>query len=395
MRYFRLDTAIKASVYFITFALVKPKKIIISVTNDLYTDQRVHKVCTYLHENGYQVLLVGRKMKKSQTLAPREYATKRFKLMFEKGAPFYAVYNIRLFLFLLFHRFDVLLSNDLDTLLANYCASKIKRKKKLVYDSHELFTEVPELTARPRVRKIWLKIEEWIFPKLEHIYTVNKSIASIYSKKYKKDIRVVRNVSKRWKPTEIASKKELNLPVDKAVIILQGAGINVDRGAEEAVEAMRELENVLFLIVGSGDMIPALKETVSKDKELTEKVRFTGRVPYDNMMNYTYHADLGLTLDKDTNSNYKYSLPNKVFDYIHTSTPVISSDLVELKRVIQQHDVGRIIPAHSSAGIAQTIHSILAHPSLLKELKENCKKAAQIECWEEETKVLDEIYGQL
>lgn len=370
---------------------MKAKKIIVSVTNDLYTDQRVHKVCSFLQENNYVVLLVGRKLKNSQEITDRLYEIKRFKLFFTKGALFYANYNLRLFWFLIFNKFDVLLSNDLDSLLANYCAHKVKGKSRLVYDTHELFTEVPELTARPKVRNVWLKIEEWIFPKLETIYTVNESIATIYSEKYNKKVRIVRNVSKLWKPKTILSKADLNLPEDNHIIILQGSGINVDRGAEEAVMAMKEVENALFVIVGSGDVIPDLKIMV-KENQLEEKVRFVGRVPYDTMMNYTYHADIGLSLDKDTNSNYKFSLPNKIFDYIHTTTPVISSDLIELKRVIIKHNVGRIIPEHSAEGVAETINSIINNPALLAELKDNCNKAAQVENWEEESKVLEEIY---
>lgn len=370
---------------------MKSKKVIVSVTNDLYTDQRVHKVCSFLHENGYNVLLIGRELKNSKEITDRPYRIKRFKLVFTKGALFYTTYNLRLFWFLLFQKFDLLLSNDLDTLLANYCAHKFNRKSRLVYDTHELFTEVPELTARPKVRAVWLKIEEWIFPKLKDVYTVNESIAAIYSQKYKKKVHVVRNVSKLWKPETIMSKTELDLPIDRHIIILQGSGINVDRGAEEAVMAMQQVENALFIIVGSGDVIPDLKKMV-ETHHLEEKVKFIGRVPYNTMMNYTYHADLGLSLDKDTNSNYKYSLPNKIFDYIHTETPVISSNLVELKRVIEKHNVGRIIPEHSANGVAESINAILRDPDLLRVLKENCIKAAHVENWEHESKVLEKIY---
>src|SRR5689334_15932835 len=123
------------------------KKVIISVTSDLVTDQRVHKVSQTLHANGFDVLLVGRKMRKSLPLEKRAYRTKRFALWFEKTALFYMNYNIRLFFFLLFSRVDILLSNDLDTLPANYLVS-ILRKKPLVYDSHEYFTGVPELQHR-------------------------------------------------------------------------------------------------------------------------------------------------------------------------------------------------------------------------------------------------------
>ena len=368
------------------------KRIIVSVTNDLYTDQRVHKVCVFLKENNYEVLLVGRKLKNSTDLPPRSYTTKRFKLRFEKGALFYANYNLRLFFFLLFRKTDVLLSNDLDTLLANYCAKKLKRNTELVYDSHELFTEVPELTTRPKVRKVWLAIEEWIFPKLKKVYTVNKSIAEIYQKKYKVPIQIVRNVSPRWEAEAIPTKKQLNLPEDCHIIILQGAGINIDRGAEEAVAAMKYIENTLFLIVGSGDVIPHLKEFVTKEN-LTEKVRFIGRKPYQEMMYYTFHADLGLTLDKDTNANYRFSLPNKVFDYLHTGTPIIASDLIEIKRIIVKHKVGKIISSHDPRDIALTINELLNDKAQLQELKSNCKTAAVVECWEHEVLVLKEIYN--
>lgn len=370
---------------------MKSKRIIVSVTNDLYTDQRVHKVCSFLHENDFEVLLVGRKLKDSKPITDRPYKTKRFRLLFTKGALFYANYNLRLFCFLLFRRFDVLLSNDLDSLLANYCAHRLKRKSRLVYDSHELFTEVPELLSRPKTRKVWLKIEEYIFPKLETVITVNQSIAELYGKKYNKKLFVVRNVSKRWHPETIQSKKELSLPEDKHIIILQGSGINIDRGSEEAVSAMKYIENALFLIVGSGDVIPQLKIKVETEK-LEEKVRFIGRVPYELMMNYTFHADLGLSLDKDTNPNYRYSLPNKLFDYIHTNTPIICSDLVEIRRIVEKYDVGRIIPSHQPEDIASTINKILQSTEQLSQLKENCKKAAEVENWEHECKVLEQVY---
>lgn len=370
---------------------MKSKRIIVSVTNDLYTDQRVHKVCSFLHDNDFDVLLVGRKLKNSKSITDRPYKTKRFRLFFTKGALFYANYNLRLFFFLLFSKFDVLLSNDLDTLLANYCAHRIKQKSRLVYDSHELFTEVPELISRPKTRAFWLKIEENIFPKLETVITVNQSIADIYGKKYKKKLFVVRNVSERWIPEQLQSKKELHLPEDKHIIILQGSGINVDRGSEEAVLAMKYIENALFLIVGSGDVIPQLKTMVEKEN-LSKKVRFVGRVPYSLMMNYTFHADLGLSLDKDTNLNYRYSLPNKLFDYIHTNTPIICSDLVEIRKIVEKYDVGRVIPSHHPKDIAKTITEILAQPEQLALLKSNCEQAAKVENWNHECTILEEIY---
>ncbi|MCJ8290361.1 MAG: glycosyltransferase family 4 protein [Crocinitomicaceae bacterium] len=368
---------------------------IVSVTNDLYTDQRVHKVCTFLVAQGYEVLLVGRKRRSSIPLPPREYKTHRMKLLFETGAKFYAFFNFRLFLFLLFRKADILVSNDLDTLLANHLANKFKRKTRLVYDSHEYFTEVPELTSRPKVQKIWLKIEEWIFPKLKDVYTVNGSIAEIYSKKYKKNIRIVRNISPLWIRKKLQSKKALGIPENVPLIILQGAGINVERGAEEAVEAMKSVDAVL-LIVGDGDVVPDLKKYVaSEGKMLSEKVLFFGKQPYDVMMNYTSYADIGLTLDKPNSLNYALSLPNKVFDYMHTNTAVVATEIKEVAHVIRTNKIGVILEEFTVENLARVLNELIADRNRLDEFQANCAIAAKTENWEKETEILAEIYPKV
>ena len=374
--------------------MAKLKRAIVSVTNDLYTDNRVDKICIFLEKQGYSVLLVGRIRKNSNALPIRTYRTKRMKLLNEKGALFYAEYNFRLFLFLVFHRATLLVSNDLDTLLANYAASKFKPNTTLVYDSHEYFTEVPELTSRPKIKKIWEGIEAWIFPKLQTIYTVNESIAQLYRDKYKKDVAVVRNISPTWKPLSVMTKSDLGIPDDKFIIIIQGAGINIDRGVEEAVEAMKHIENAALIIVGDGDVIPQLKLTVT-NYDLNEKVLFFGKRPYSEMMTFTYLADVGLTLDKPTNLNYKFSLPNKVFDYIHAGTPIICTDLVEVSAIINKHSIGLILPELSPENLVEKITYLQQNASILQEMQSNCQKASLVENWEHEAQILEQIYPKI
>ncbi|NVO03903.1 MAG: glycosyltransferase, partial [Bacteroidetes bacterium] len=333
------------------------KRVIVSVTNDLSTDQRVHKTCMVLHEMGFDVTLVGRKRKSSLPLAKREYKTKRLWMIFDKGPLFYIEFTKRLFLFLLFKKADLLVSNDLDTLLPNFLIKKLKSSS-LVYDSHEYFCGVPELENRPFVRNIWKTIEKWIFPKLQNVFTVNESIADLFKKEYGVDVKVVRNIPAKIENSITKTREELGLPLDKKIIILQGAGINIHRGAEEAVESMQFIKNAVLYIIGSGDVLNILKNMVI-DLQLEEKVKFISKLPFDQLFQYTKNADLGLTLDKDTNINYKFSLPNKLFDYIQAGVPIIASQLVEIQKIIEKYNIGAIIENHKPTTISKTINQAL------------------------------------
>jgi glycosyltransferase involved in cell wall biosynthesis len=373
------------------FVIMKKKKAIISVINDLVTDQRIAKTADVLVDLGFEVLMVGRRKFDSPRMPQRNYETIRMQLLWEKGPFFYAEYNIRLFFLLLSRPADLLVSNDLDTLLPNYLVHKIKRVP-IIFDSHEYFTETPELVHRPKVQRIWKWIEKMIVPKLKHCITVNTSIAELFEVKYHIPFKVVRNIPQRREKIDIPKRKELELPEDRYILLLQGSGINIQRGAEEAVEAMQYIDNVLLLIVGGGDVLPVLKNMVSELK-LESKVKFVGRQTPEKLFGFTANSDLGLTIDKDTNINYRYSLPNKLFDYIHAGVPVLASPLVEIKNIIQHYEVGEFITSHDPHHIAETINSLFSDEARLKKYKLNTIKASEELDWEKEKNTLIEIFA--
>lgn len=370
---------------------MKKKKAIISVINDLVTDQRVDKTACVLADLGFEVLMVGRRKTDSPRMPERTYETLRMRLLWEKGPLFYAEYNIRLFFLLLSRPANLLVSNDLDTLLPNYLIHKLKRVP-IVYDSHEYFTATPELVERPKIQRIWKWIEKWIVPKLKNCITVNASIANLFEQEYRVPFRIVRNIPQQHPNSETVSRASLGLPENKKIIILQGSGINVQRGAEEAVEAMQYLENVLLLVVGGGDVLPLLKNRV-QELSLQNKVQFVARQTPEKLAGYTSTADIGLTIDKDTNINYRFSLPNKLFDYIYAGVPVLATPLVELKNIIQHYDIGEFIQNHNPEHIAATIQTMLKDEGRMARYKNNTRKAATELNWENEKKVLVEIFA--
>ncbi|MDQ3191523.1 MAG: glycosyltransferase [Bacteroidota bacterium] len=371
------------------------KRVIVSVINDLVTDQRVNKVCSTLTENGFDVLLVGRKLKTSLSMDVRAYETHRMKLIFTKGFLFYAEYNIRLFFFLLIKKADIYHANDLDTLLPNYLLSKLKNKA-LVYDSHEYFCFVPELINRPMVQNVWLKIEQWIFPKLTYVFTVNDSIAEAYEKHYQVKPLVIRNVpsKKTFENIALKTRIELNLPENKSIILLQGAGININRGAEEALMAMQYIQDAVLVIIGGGDVLNKLKEITHK-LQLENKVIFKSKMPFNQLIQYTRCADAGITLDKADNPNYAFSLPNKLFDYIHSGIPVLASGLIEIKKIFSRYNVGELIDNHNPEHIADKLNFMIHNKEMHALWRENALLASMEFNWENESLKLTQVYNKL
>ena len=330
----------------------------VSVINDLVTDNRVNKSCMALIECGYDVTLVGRKLSNSLPIPNWTFKTIRLKMIFKKGPLFYFFFNLRLFFVGLINKTDLFYANDLDTLAPMFLLSKLK-KKPLIYDSHELFCEVPELKDSKIKKSIWQKLEGYIIPKLKTCITVNDSIAKIYEAKYNVPFYIIRNISDFDQSFIPKSRVQLSLPEDKKIILLQGAGINVDRGAEELIDAMEFVQNAVLYIIGSGDVWENLKQKVSFNKSIQNKVVLINKLPKSELINYTFNADIGLSIDKNTNLNYLYSLPNKIFDYIQAEIPILASRLPEIENIILQYKIGDFIDDHNPKTIANKLNEML------------------------------------
>lgn len=368
------------------------QKAIVSVINDLVTDQRVHKTCMYLHERGVEVTLVGRVKADSLPMPERPYKTVRMKLNRERGPSFYLEFQWRLRSFLNENPADILVANDLDALWPNFSIAR-QRKIPLVYDAHEIFTEVPELIHRRFKQRIWKRLEQKLLPQIKHMITVNDSIANWYHEKYGILPVVVRNIPDKPSVLIQKTREDVEWPLDKKIIVLQGAGINIDRGSEELVEAMQFLHGAVLMIIGSGDVLPKLKQMVMELK-LADRVCFLGKVPPDELKALTRLADVGVTLDKDTNINYRYSLPNKIFDYIQAGVPVLSSKLPELERIITNYNIGVISESHVPEMLAKEIQQMLESQQY-QIWKSNTARASQELSWYNEKRRLDIVFDEI
>lgn len=357
------------------------QRIVICVISDLENDQRVHRTALTLSEAGYDVLLIGRQPQK-KTAIKRSYKTKRLTLLFTKTVMFFANYNINLFFYLLFRKLDIVIANDMDTLPACWLISRI-RKKKLIFDSHEFYSESPYLNSKPTIKKIWQKLENLLIPQVDVGITVNRSIADIYKHKHNKYFHVIRNVPLVHKHTD-------NFKYTPNRIIYQGA-VHVGRGVEMMLHAIALLPDMELYIAGKGDVWEKcikLADTLN----LKKRVFFLGHIDFEQLPNITKTAAVGLSLEEDIGLNYHYALPNKIFDYIQSNVPVIVSDLPEMRNIVETFDVGAVLTVRTSENLAKAIVNIIKKRESGK-FEEKLKKAAEILNWENEKNKLLSIFA--
>lgn len=280
--------------------------------------------------------------------------------------------------------FDVVCACDADTLPAAVLAGKLKRKK-IVFDAHEYFSEVPELVNRRWVYKFWQQVEHFFIPKVDVAYTVNDALAQLFEKKFKVKFEVIRNLPLRnqaLQPNTIGK-----------YILYQGA-VNMGRGVKEMILAMQFIDEMPFYIAGTGDEYQTIKELIVHYK-LENKVKLLGLKTPQELREITQQAYMGINLLEQRGLNYYYSLSNKFFDYIQAGVPQVCIAFPEYIKYNKQYSVAVLVERMVVDDIVKSIKTLIDDKALYVKLKQNCIKAAIELNWEQDESKLVSLYSKL
>jgi len=365
------------------------KKILLAVTNDLITDYRVHRTATTLQSMGFDVTLVGCIFRDKSELK-RPYHIHRLEMFFSNRNLFNFEFNLRLCFFSIKGGFDVFVANGLAA-LPGVCIAAFLKRKPFVYDCYDLSTESAEMIGRPFSRWFWRFAERSMIRKARHVYTISESIATFLGAKYKINVDLVRNTPefksiKNYPP-------EYRLVHEGLKVLIYHGAVNRGRGLELIIKAMKYLPDAMFFIVGEGEEEKELEKLVLKTS-LYNRVIFYGRVPFEELKFLTMQADLGLSAEEDICLNYRYSLPNKLFDYIHAGIPVLVSGMPEMQKIVSERQIGRIIKERSPEKLAYQIREMLSDDVSVKQWRANSVTTAKEFNWCNEKKKVIEIYNE-
>lgn len=358
-------------------------KIILTVTNDLSYDQRMHRIAGALVQAGYEVELTGRRLPASQPLPKRIFKQTRIRCIFIRGPLFYAEYNLRLFVYLLRSKYDAIGTVDYDTLPAGAFAGWLRRKKR-VFDAHEFFTEVPELANRPLVKGAWNFLGKFFLRFYQHAYTVGPALAERFTHEHRIPFEVVRNTPVRITHLPDQGQKQ-------PIILYQGA-LNLGRGIETALDAMVHLPAPFeFWLAGEGDLSEALRHRAQR-LNLGNRVRFLGWVAPEDLANLTRQAWLGLNLLENQGLSYYFSLANKFFDYVQNGIPSINMEFPEYISLNRQFEVAILLEKLDPKRLADEVLRLWETPDEYSRLQKNCLQAAHFWNWEADREVLLKVW---
>lgn len=258
---------------------------------------------------------------------------------------------------------------------------------KLIYDTHELETEVYDLKG---LRKVLSKFLEFIFIKSSNLtILVSDSIKNWYSSKYNIDNLVtVLNCPKHYSPKRNkVFHEEHNLDLFQKIILYQG-GLQIGRGIEKLLSVFSKFkdEKYILIFMGSGPLSGLVNEY---SKEFSNIILHTSVSP-DVVLDYTSSADIGIAYIDNDSLNDKYCLPNKFFEYIMAGLPVISNNVPEMRKIVHDHNIGFVATELTVDSLKNAINFIESFDT--EDFKTRINNARQLYCWESQEAKLIQSY---
>jgi glycosyltransferase involved in cell wall biosynthesis len=362
---------------------MRSKKVCMAFLGNPLHDSRITNLTNSLRYDGCRVFCIGF----DWFITSQDYSDenlKVFKLVKRKPRIFfYMKFAWILLRELLKTRADLYIAEDFYTLPFVAIIAGV-RKAKFYYNSRELYAFLGGLRNRPHLQKLVKAIEQYFIKKADLVLTTGEMDSAFLEKLYNiNKTLVIRNIPLYKRPTsKINFREEYNIPVNKLILLYQGVLLE-GRGIPMIMKAMRHVGNFVLLILGDGEQKYNFQK-LAVELGVSERIIFAGTIKQDELINYTAGADIGLSLIENISVSYYHALPNKLFEYIMSGLPVLSSDLPQMKKIIDTYQVGEAIDIVDESKIVGVLKNWEENPELIVKYKENCSVAAKVLNWQAE-----------
>lgn len=283
--------------------------------------------------------------------------------------------------------------HDLNTLAVGVRGKRRRPGTRLVYDSHELATERSRMA--PRARRRAGRQEKRGLRRVDEGIWTTRTRAEYVVRRYGipfptliHNVPELLEVQPGWDLHE-----RLGIPADQRILLYQGS-IQEYRGIEESIEAVTLLDRCVLVVIGYGYHRPVLENQVRR-RGLADRVRFFGPIPNDELLYYTASADVGLCVIRGQSLSYRWSMPNKLFEYMMAGIPVVASDFEEMGRVVREEGVGTVCDPDDPQSIAAAVRAIVDDPAAEARFRAATRVAITRYNWDHEEQKLLALYRRL
>lgn len=353
------------------------------------TDGRIFwKECCSLAKAGYEVFLVapnaGNEIKNGVQIigVPLKMRNRFYRMFFFSKE----VYKIALSLNAEIYHF-----HDPELLVYANCLKK--KGKKVIFDSHEdVVNQILQKKYLSLFRYCiaWLyKIyEKRILSKIDAIISVTPHIVT--------RLRCINKNTYQITNYPLLEEKYENVRCDNQEIVFAG-GISSLWLHENIIKALRYApEEVKYTFAGPGsnkylDKLKAL--------DIDKRTNYLGILSRQKVMQLYRHAFLGIAMmDYVPNAGYRIGTlgNNKLFEFMNAGLPVICTDFILWKEIIDKWKCGIYVDAHDIHAIGMAINTLYSNPELARKMGENGMKAVMNEYnWSTQEKILLKLYKEL
>tara|TARA_Y100000590_G_scaffold456501_1_gene607224 strand:- start:3885 stop:4991 length:1107 start_codon:yes stop_codon:yes gene_type:complete len=236
--------------------------------------------------------------------------------------------------------FDTIIAADFYSLVP---LSLIKNNHQTIYDSREIYSKLSAHINSPIKNIIIKACERYCVKKINKIivtaYSDQKYLSNIYPNKnlvYK----IIYNypLKKNIKKRSSYLRDKFSFSSNTTILLYQGV-IQKNRGILQLVKIVKNTENTAGVIVGGGEFKRTVKQHIKKQK-LCSRIFFLHPAPYLELFKITSSADIGVALIRPVGLSNQYALPNKLFEYALSGIPTLASNLQNMHKVINRHNLG-------------------------------------------------------
>jgi glycosyltransferase involved in cell wall biosynthesis len=162
-----------------------------------------------------------------------------------------------------------------------------------------------------------------------------------------------------------------------------------------AQEIARERSDVLFLMIGSGELLDETRATIAA-AGLDNQIILTGGVPYASVPQYLALADVGVApFNTRVHPPLKvgfYWSPLKVHEYMAMGLPVVTIDVPGLDRIARNEREGLLYGENDAAQLRAAILRLVDDPALARRLGEAGRsRVVENFSWQKHAELLEQV----